>query len=771
MTYDDAVDFCAAVNGRLCTRDEMYSDCTAGTGCSLGRVYQWTSDTDLGKTLMAQHEESADQFNREVMRACCSEDAEAGVNWGPILSPSCSQSHGSEFEQERSCGDMNSVLFGTVSRKCQIQNGTGDFGWSKVNTSTCQNTRILALAKITFKNLSSAINVLDELAEALNNTALVNRLDVEPAVEILWKVARSPTGLSLNVLRSTVAVVSNIMKLPRALLAGSSIQEIPQIVDTITASVATITVDLNISVEYTAENMVVSILTVPSLTKSSWNNTHKNGTIEASASMISVEVPSLVRLIGYTDPTAPLQIVVYSGDLFFAHVGGNQSINHNETIISSIVSVNVGNSSQKNDLSYHERVSVTFDCDDASTNEVTCASWKPHGFNGAGWSSSGCVVDTLRSTPTQTVCSCDHLSAFAIVTDLPTITASRPGYRQSRSLSTTVYVGVGLSLLCLAATLVIHLIRPGTLHQEVKLIVQFCVVLACSEVLYVIMSSTALNLISCTTVATLLQFTAVCAFTYIAIEVNLTVNAFTANLPGSSTAAPGLTKSLVLLYAIPFLFAIAGVTINMMTDESVCNTEPLQRHPWGLVGPIAVALAVLLLVFLAIVAKAIKAGNIVHSELGIERQALEDARDVLFRSLRASGVLFLLVAATWSCGIASFIYGGSTAWEHGFAFCAVCVGLYVLIFRCIMDPKLHEAMWKNTTPSKSVEASDKDHELPAVLKAFGSDQLRFSVHNPAFSSLCADNAEPSTLWINGAPCPVPNFEGDGFYSRTATWVS
>merc|ERR1739838_1202192 len=44
-TYDDAVKVCTEDNDyRLCTRDEMESDITKGTGCRFNHVYRWTSD-------------------------------------------------------------------------------------------------------------------------------------------------------------------------------------------------------------------------------------------------------------------------------------------------------------------------------------------------------------------------------------------------------------------------------------------------------------------------------------------------------------------------------------------------------------------------------------------------------------------------------------------------------------------------------------------------------------------------------------------------------
>mmetsp|Transcript_40853 Transcript_40853/g.69825 ORF Transcript_40853/g.69825 Transcript_40853/m.69825 type:complete len:282 (-) Transcript_40853:42-887(-) len=48
-TYDEAVAACDAVGARICTADEMLSDCTKDSGCKLNNKISWTSDVNTGR--------------------------------------------------------------------------------------------------------------------------------------------------------------------------------------------------------------------------------------------------------------------------------------------------------------------------------------------------------------------------------------------------------------------------------------------------------------------------------------------------------------------------------------------------------------------------------------------------------------------------------------------------------------------------------------------------------------------------------------------------
>ena len=48
-TYFEAVDICAAVNARLCSKEELLADCPRGTGCSFDKEYNWSSSAFVAR--------------------------------------------------------------------------------------------------------------------------------------------------------------------------------------------------------------------------------------------------------------------------------------------------------------------------------------------------------------------------------------------------------------------------------------------------------------------------------------------------------------------------------------------------------------------------------------------------------------------------------------------------------------------------------------------------------------------------------------------------
>ncbi len=47
MTLPEAKDYCEVRGGRLCTTEEVYKDCTVGTGCNYDTEQLWTSSTEI----------------------------------------------------------------------------------------------------------------------------------------------------------------------------------------------------------------------------------------------------------------------------------------------------------------------------------------------------------------------------------------------------------------------------------------------------------------------------------------------------------------------------------------------------------------------------------------------------------------------------------------------------------------------------------------------------------------------------------------------------
>ena len=74
------------------------------------------------------------------------------------------------------------------------------------------------------------------------------------------------------------------------------------------------------------------------------------------------------------------------------------------------------------------------------------------------WNSSGChvkslVVDTIE--PTVIVCSCDHMTSFAVLT-AGSSAASSGSESERTAISSLSYIGVGISIVCYVVMLTLY---------------------------------------------------------------------------------------------------------------------------------------------------------------------------------------------------------------------------------------------------------------------------------------------------------------------------
>ncbi|NXK48020.1 AGRE1 protein, partial [Chauna torquata] len=96
-----------------------------------------------------------------------------------------------------------------------------------------------------------------------------------------------------------------------------------------------------------------------------------------------------------------------------------------------------------------------------------CVSWKLNGTRGY-WTSNGCAY-TPRDT-SSSICSCQHLSTFAILMSTQNDTGSY-------ALKVVTYVGLSVSLVCLFLTIVTFLLCRSLWSVSISLHLQLSICL------------------------------------------------------------------------------------------------------------------------------------------------------------------------------------------------------------------------------------------------------------------------------------------------------
>ncbi|NXI36384.1 AGRG2 protein, partial [Galbula dea] len=189
----------------------------------------------------------------------------------------------------------------------------------------------------------------------------------------------------------------------------------------------------------------------------------------------------------------------------------------NASLISSVISSSVAN------LTIHNlKANVTVTLQNIKPNQdnstVRCVFWdfSKNGGHG-GWSYEGCIVKESRVN--ETVCSCNHLTSFAVLMDLYGKTPSNP--TQELVLTFISYIGCGLSAIFLSITLVIYIAFEKIRRDyPSKILIQLCAALLLLNLVFLLDSWIALYDTQglCIAVAVFLHYFLLVSFTWMGLE-------------------------------------------------------------------------------------------------------------------------------------------------------------------------------------------------------------------------------------------------------------
>ncbi|XP_056911329.1 adhesion G-protein coupled receptor G2 isoform X2 [Takifugu flavidus] len=149
----------------------------------------------------------------------------------------------------------------------------------------------------------------------------------------------------------------------------------------------------------------------------------------------------------------------------------------------------------------------------------TCVFWDFTLNDGSGgWNLSGCYV--TNSTDNETVCSCNHLTSFAILLDLSREPLT--SRLQATILSFITYIGCGISAIFLSATLLTYL-AFGKLRKDIpsKILIQLCLALLLLNLVFLVDAWLALYPEAvglCISTAWFLHYFLLVSFTWMGLE-------------------------------------------------------------------------------------------------------------------------------------------------------------------------------------------------------------------------------------------------------------
>uniref|UniRef100_A0A3B3SVY6 Adhesion G protein-coupled receptor L1 n=1 Tax=Paramormyrops kingsleyae TaxID=1676925 RepID=A0A3B3SVY6_9TELE len=320
------------------------------------------------------------------------------------------------------------------------------------------------------------------------------------------------------------------------------------------------------------------------------------------------------------------------------------------------------------------------------------------------WSSQGCKL--LDTNGTHTTCSCSHLTNFAVL--MAHREPAYPGHMHEIILFVITWVGIVISLVCLAICISTFCCLRGMQTDRNTIHKNLCINLFIAELLFLIGIDKTQYHIACPIFAGLLHFFFLAAFSWMCLEgvqlylmlvevfegecsrkkyYYLCGYCFPALVVGISAAIDyrsyGTKKACVPRRILPGALPrmCDPVTDHMTSTPNRCWLRVDNYFIWSFIGPVSFVIVLNLMFLLITLHKMIRSS----SALKPDSSRLDNIKSW---ALGAIALLFLL-GLTWAFGLL-FINENTVIMAYLFTTFNAFQGMFIFIFHCALQKKVHK---------------------------------------------------------------------------------
>ncbi|XP_033999825.1 LOW QUALITY PROTEIN: adhesion G protein-coupled receptor E1 [Trematomus bernacchii] len=356
-----------------------------------------------------------------------------------------------------------------------------------------------------------------------------------------------------------------------------------------------------------------------------------------------------------------------SADGFFS--GMKRQEEQSYKINSKVVTVTVSN---RNTSHLKEPVILTFDhLKQSNESSHTCVFWDSS-KEGGSWSARGCSV--LTSNPNYTVCSCNHLSSFAVLMALHEI-------KDTFELQLITWVGLSLSLICLFICILTFSLIRSIKSPRTTIHLHLCISLFIANFIFLAGISRTENRVGCAVVAGLLHFFFLAAFCWMCLEgiqlFRMVVLVFNTSFKTLYMMAGG--------YGVPAVIVAVSALANAKGygTKRYCwlNLELI----WSFFGPACVIIVVNIFFFLITVWKLAQKFSSLNPDL-------DNLQKIKVFIITAVAQLTLL-GTMWIFGCFQF-EGGAIVISYLFTIFSSLQGFLLFVMHCLLSKQVREEYGK-----------------------------------------------------------------------------
>ncbi|NXK35204.1 AGRG2 protein, partial [Piprites chloris] len=362
----------------------------------------------------------------------------------------------------------------------------------------------------------------------------------------------------------------------------------------------------------------------------------------------------------------------------------------NASLISNVISSSVANLTVRN-LKANVTVTLQNIKPNQDNSTVRCVFWdfNKNGGHG-GWSHEGCIVKESRVN--ETVCSCNHLTSFAVLMNLYGNTPLNP--TQELVLTFISYIGCGLSAIFLSVTLVTYIAFEKIRRDyPSKILIQLCAALLLLNLVFLLDSWIALydTRSLCIAVAVFLHYFLLVSFTWMGLEAfhmylalvkvfNTYVRKYILKFCVVGWGLPALVVSIVLAISPDNYGLITTGKVSINGPDEFCWIKNRIVFYITAVGYFCLIFLINISMFIVVLIQLCRIKK--KKQLGAQRKtSIQDLRSV-------AGLTFLL-GITW--GFAFFTV--NEVFTYLFTIFNTLQGFFIFIFYCVTKENVRK-QWR-----------------------------------------------------------------------------
>ncbi|XP_031556556.1 adhesion G-protein coupled receptor D1-like isoform X1 [Actinia tenebrosa] len=312
------------------------------------------------------------------------------------------------------------------------------------------------------------------------------------------------------------------------------------------------------------------------------------------------------------------------------------------------------------------------------TSNQTCVFWDFTFDEKDKWSKQGCMVS--RQDEHMTECSCNHLTHFGILMQIQEQTLSKT---DEDALSIITYIGLGLSLLGCALTILLYFAFVNLRAQLSQIRINLVVSIAIGQIIFIAGIDATQNLGGCIAVAVFIQYFYLVAFCWMLVEgVQLYLHVVKV-----FNIEHGMVANYIFAWGFPSIVVMATVIAALtskdgaagLINERFCWLSFKNKLAWTFAGPILAITLINIILLLHVIREMSK----MHDTIGGSTSQLSIVR----KTAKACIVLFPLLGITWLFGILTMSEVGVTA-LYIFTILNSTQGFLIFILSCVRNSEI-----------------------------------------------------------------------------------